>query len=573
MASNSAKKDAISSVRFYVDKIVSDGSIGGMKALILDAATTKIVSMVYSQTQILEREVYLVEQIGKRHEPMNHIKAAVFVQPTEANFDLLVKELQDPKFKEYHIFFSNIVPHDMLARLGRLDEHDLILQVQEYYADYMAINEDFFHLGIENSLMLSSPNSRNLASGAIYDRNISGILAVLLSQKRRPSQIRYQSSSELARRLATDIVNRIDGEDGLFDFRRQDTEGPLLLILDRRDDPITPLLTQWTYQAMVHELLGLNNNRVVLRGAPNVTKDLEEVVLSITQDEFFAKNCFANFGDLGQAVKHMLDEYQGISKRNENINSIEDMQNFIERYPEFRSKSINVSKHVAVISELSRLTDVDQLLDMSQLEQEISCSNDHSNHKQELLIRIRNPKVPASAKLRLALLYLLRYESYNELREIKSALADRSLSSAQIAMLDIVLEYAGEARRAPGLFTGGSSGSIMSKIGKTFSSGISGVQNVYTQHQPVLFHTLDAVLKGKLKDSAFPPLTAGGVGGSGQSRPSEVFVFMLGGATFEEAAMVSQFNTTNPSMRVLLGGSCIHNSTSFLKEIACAFNR
>lgn len=28
---------------------------------------------------------------------------------------------------------------------------------------------------------------------------------------------------------------------------------------------------------MVHELLGLNDNRVVLKGAPGVSKDLEEV--------------------------------------------------------------------------------------------------------------------------------------------------------------------------------------------------------------------------------------------------------------------------------------------------------
>ena len=51
----------------------------------------------------------------------------------------------------------------------------------------------------------------------------------------------------------------------------------MLLILDRKCDPVTPLLSQWTYQAMVHELLGLNNNRVVLKGAPNVSKEMEEV--------------------------------------------------------------------------------------------------------------------------------------------------------------------------------------------------------------------------------------------------------------------------------------------------------
>ncbi|KAJ1439657.1 Sec1-like protein, partial [Ochromonadaceae sp. CCMP2298] len=194
-AQASAKKDAkdvISAVRFYVDKIVSDPSIGGMKALILDPATTRVMSMVYSQTQILEKEVYLVSQLGRNQEPMSHLKAAVFVQPTEANFELLRRELLEPKFKEYHLFFSNIVPTDMLARLGRLDEHDLIMQVQEYYADFLAVNDDFFHLGIENSLILSSPYARSIEAVGIYDRNVAGVLSVLLSLKRRPSVVRYQ---------------------------------------------------------------------------------------------------------------------------------------------------------------------------------------------------------------------------------------------------------------------------------------------------------------------------------------------------------------------------------------------
>lgn len=57
-------------------------------------------------------------------------------------------------------------------------------------------------------------------------------------------------------------------------------------MLSRRDDPASPLLSQWTYQAMVHELLGLANNRVQLKGAPNITKDLEEVrLIPYTQRE------------------------------------------------------------------------------------------------------------------------------------------------------------------------------------------------------------------------------------------------------------------------------------------------
>ena len=48
----------------------------------------------------------------------------------------------------------------------------------------------------------------------------------------------------------------------IFDFGAR--SNPIMLLLDRRDDPVTPLLTQWTYQAMIHELIGMEDNRLTL---------------------------------------------------------------------------------------------------------------------------------------------------------------------------------------------------------------------------------------------------------------------------------------------------------------------
>lgn len=556
----------IANMRAYVDKLVGDPAVSGMKALILDSVTTKIVSMVYSQSQILEKEIYLVELLGNSHEPMTHLKASVFVQPTEANITLLLRELKEPKFAEYHLYFSNIVPSQMITRLGRADENEVVRQVQEYFADYMVVNEDFFHLGVDNSLILSSSLARTPTGNAVFDRNVSGILSVLLSMKRRPSQVRYQQTSNIAGRLANEVVKRIDNDD-VFDFRRQ--EGPLLLILDRCDDPVTPLLTQWTYQAMVHELLGLNNNRVVLKGTPGAkTKDLDEVVLSCTQDTFFSKHRYDNFGDLGEAIKGLLDDYQKNSKMNEKISSIEDMQAFMDRYPAFRSQAINVSKHVALMSELARLTDTCQLLSISQLEQEIACSNDHSGHKRELLEKISNPSIVRTDKIRLALLFLIRYESYDEKREIKQRLSsDAKANAKELSLLDSLVEYAGDAKRSPNLF---SQGGIMATLGKQLVSSINGIENVYTQHTPLLSNILDSISKGKLKDSNFPLASMSTTTNS--SRPTDVIVFIIGGATFEEALKVAEFNTANPQMKVVLGGSCVQNSVSFLKEVGATFS-
>ena len=543
----------------HPNQIYSFFSYLGMKALLLDSTTTKIVSMVYSQSQVLEQEVYLVEQVGKEHEDMRHLKAVVFIQPTESNVILLINELKRPKFGEYHIFFSNTVSHDILKRLGTADDQELVRQVQEYYADFMAINEDLYHLGIEGSLSLSSL-SRDLNTGYLFDMNVRGILSCLLAFKKKPSQIRHQGASELARRIASDVVGAV-GRDEIFEFRGQ--EGPLLLILDRKDDPITPLLTQWTYQAMVHELLDLKDNRVKLKNAPSVKNEkgsLDEVVLSSTQDSFFARHRYANFGDLGSAVKELIDEYQKNSKMTNKIESIQDMQNFMEKYPLLRSHSINVSKHVAILSELSRLIDVQQLLDVSCLEQEIACSNDHSTHKRLLFEKFANSKIRPENKLRLALLFLIRYESYNEVREIKAKLLENKVTESQV--IDAMLEYAGESKRAPGLFT---QGSMTDKFSKVFTQQ-TGVVNVYTQHQPMLSGILDSIVKGKIKESAIPLLYS-----STSSRPSEIFVYIVGGVTFEEAEKVHAFNVANPSMRVVLGGSCIHNSTSFLEEICPQF--
>lgn len=52
--------------------------------------------------------------------------------------------------------------------------------------------------------------------------------------------------------------------------------------------------------------------------------------------------------------------------------------------------------------------------------------------------------------------------------------------------------------------------------------------------------------------------------------PQQVIVFIIGGATYEEALTAHNFNSA--SCRVVLGGTTIHNSESFLNEIIDATN-
>jgi vacuolar protein sorting-associated protein 45 len=146
---------------------------------------------------------------------------------------------------------------------------------------------------------------------------------------------------------------------------------------------------------MVHELIGITNNRVPLPHAANA--DAREVVLSAEHDQFFKTNMYANFGELGENMKQLVDSFQAKTKSTQQIDSIgehrsrhflapqivcvlqrppacshamctssastnrlisaEDMKKFVANYPAFRELSGNVEKHVALVSELSRLVE------------------------------------------------------------------------------------------------------------------------------------------------------------------------------------------------------------------------
>ena len=111
-------------------------------------------------------------------------------------------------------------------------------------------------------------------------RSTEGVIALLLALKKKPL-IRYARSSIWAKKLATEVRFQMTQDEQLFDFRRIDTP-PILLIVDRREDPVTPLLTQWTYQAMVHELLEIRNGRVDLSSVPEVRPELKVNIVEFT---------------------------------------------------------------------------------------------------------------------------------------------------------------------------------------------------------------------------------------------------------------------------------------------------
>ncbi|CAB3220288.1 unnamed protein product [Arctia plantaginis] len=555
--------NVIQAVKLYITKMTEESG-PGMKVILMDKDTTSIVSMVFSQSEILQKEVYLFERIDShsKWDNMKHMKCIVFLRPTSENISLLCRELRYPKYGVYFIYFSNVISKADIKTLAECDEQETVREVQEVFADYLAVDRHLFSFNIAGCLHGRSWNQHHL------QRCAQGILALLLSVKRR-AVVRYEAASEPCARLAERVRDLLRREAVLIDNNipfNGEIPTPQLLIIDRRDDPVTPLLSQWTYQAMVHELLTINNNRVSLAHLPEVHKDFKEVVLSSEQDEFYAKNLYSNFGEIGQTMKSLMDEFQKKAKSHQKVESIADMKHFVEQYPLFKKMSGTVTKHVTVVGELSACVTRHNLLEVSELEQEIACQSDHSKHLQRLKNLLSNAAVRHHDAAKLVGLYALRYEKHasNALPSLIEALKNRGVSEQLIKSVINLLEYGGAHARQSDLF--GLQDAV--KITKRLFKGLNGVENIYTQHTPLLKDTLEDLIKGKLRENLYP--TMGGDDGAYGRRPQDIFVFIVGGATYEEALCVHQINQTYSGVRIVLGGTTVHNSTSFFEEVKAA---
>lgn len=233
--------------------------------------------------------------------------------------------------------------------------------MQEVFLDFSPLSEELFSLDLQSCMPLEPPRWDQ----PLFDQLCGGLASVLLALKEAPG-IAYQRNSPVARKVAEEVEDRIargnhTSDSDLFRFGKSVQQPAFLLILDRRDDPVTPLLNQWTYTAMVHEALGIRANRVDMLsvgGGSAGAGDQEEDVLSRQDDEFYARAEHMLFGEIGEALKEVVDELQrqqgggvaGKAGAQSKLTSIGDIQRFMDRYPELRRQERAVLPPSALMS-------------------------------------------------------------------------------------------------------------------------------------------------------------------------------------------------------------------------------
>lgn len=557
------------SVRSCIGDIIKSTGTG-MKSMILDDFTTAVIGAGYSRSEILLREVYLFEYIDtifESSERLNHMKCIVILRPSKENVDLLCRELNRPHYRTYHIYFTCRVGSTLVKKLSESDETEVVRCIKELPLDFYAITPFLFSLKLENKTFdLKSDNW--FPEG--LKRTADGLASVMIALQVNPL-IRYQTQSQQCKSLAEKVSQIIKNESLINKTWRKAAPfdvNSLLLIVDRRNDLITPLVNKWTYYAMIHEQLNIVNGRISLLNSPNrQPRDPKEMLVSLEKDQFFGANYFRNYGELGSTLKEAVEDLKSSTKSQHKVETMEDMKRFIDEYPETKKLASNLHNHVFLMSELTRIVTEHNIIKISECEQEMACSlASHSDILKSIKGFISSSVIRPIDAMRLFCLYAVCYPEKSNLSELAKLLKTRpDVPSSDIEFLKQFRKFILSKPQNP------LDGAVQ-QVTRMIVQGVKGVDNTLIQHKPTLSRIIEEILKKghKLRESDFAFYGER----YKEEPPKRLIVFIVGGTTYDEALIIDQINRTRcGEIQVIIGGTTIHNFKTFMEEVRGAIIR
>ncbi|EGD74383.1 hypothetical protein PTSG_06394 [Salpingoeca rosetta] len=479
---------AVKSAVFYACRKVK-----GLKGVVLDDAMfdTVCMSMGWKRQPLQEMEVFQLDRVSSQRELMPEVACIMILRPTQENLDFLRAELSDPKYREYNIFFSNVVTEDQLKDLAMADAHNLVNEVEELYIDFWPHDS---HLFTTNTLGCLS--SRHMIKGSAMQSMTSGLYSVVQSLKLNPV-IRYQGGSSACEAVAQRL-SAILGGGG-----RPDQQS-VVLIVDRRADPITPLLLPWTYGAMVHDFFGLVKNQVDRSRLKD--KQLDEPNFSPAHDHLL-RGChnsfFAQLFDSAKRFAKIVDEYQQLNDRIKTL-SLQDMAGLVNELPKLKAQRDVAALHFKLAGELRRVINEYHLHDSDEDSIFHAQLDMLSNRRKAAALKalraiMDDRRFRKSEKLRLVLLFVLRYEKDKlPMDEVTDLLFEGRCTERQRRLPRLLLPYAGRAS------DGRTSHDIFKLAAQPTAANEEETQFSICEHTPLLAHTLDALIKGALSGSDYP---------------------------------------------------------------------
>uniref|UniRef100_M8BJP4 Protein transport Sec1a n=1 Tax=Aegilops tauschii TaxID=37682 RepID=M8BJP4_AEGTA len=409
------------------------------KVLIMDKFTVRIMGYACKMAEITDAGVSLVEDLFKRREPMPSMDVIYFVQPLK---------------EKAYIFFSSPIPKELVTyikndssvipRIGALREMNL-----EFFAIDMqgnlagpSLNRKFDSLvGIfvnsfevesitnegfvtDHDMALTDLYGANDHNSKKFNDTISTmacrIATTFASLKEFPT-VRYRAPKSanpstapkfdmVPKWLANatwEIVSKYKST--IPEFPQKETCE--LLILDRPIDQIAPVIHEWTYDAMCHDLLEMDGNKYIYEVSKGDSEPEKKEALLEDQDPLWIELRHTHIADASERLYEKMNTFVSKNKaaqlhsRDGGEISTTDLQRIVQALPQYGEQVDKLTLHIDIAGKINRCIREYGLRDLGQLEQDLVFGDAGAKEVINMLRSKQN--LSEENKLRLLIIYAI----------------------------------------------------------------------------------------------------------------------------------------------------------------------
>ncbi|CBH13993.1 syntaxin binding protein 1, putative [Trypanosoma brucei gambiense DAL972] len=406
-----------SCVQRYVFKNMLDAVPGKYKVIICDTPSAVVLNSFARMNDLMEHGVALVEDLKKKRQPLICLPAMYFFDPNDESVERIIDdwEEKDP-YKEVHLFALGTTPDSYMQRLARARVAQRVTGFKDMMLNFLVPERLVFHFNMQNDLSrlmlpMQSPQCESFLSEAAARLTqvlhaMGGGIPVVRAQGRSQSCEVFSRLllDELAK-LAISVPNFENGvdDDGVGSSK------PVLIILDRSFDTVTPLMHHRTYQCLLEDLMPLENDMYVQkfetrsgeRSTRELSVDEEDPYWCQYRHRFFAE-CMEEFP---AELKKLHNENPHLVNTREASPSITELSNVTRVLSTFQKDQGRLSVHIDICTKIFNLYR-EQCLDVvCEAEQDIAAGRKSFKTNFETVRHIiKDPAVPRDVRLRLLLL-------------------------------------------------------------------------------------------------------------------------------------------------------------------------
>ena len=259
--------------------------------------------------------IFLQRQLHSDRQRIIDVPAVYFCEPTAESIARICRDLKDGLYDAFYLNFTSSLSRSLLEDLAyhavQTGMAERILRVYDQYLDFVCLEEGLFTLtgplaaGLEVYGRLHGTGSSEALVEATVEAVAAGLFSAVqgLSPPQHPPLIvasRTGGSAEMVgERLETRIANQLANGRVKPDVRLQ---RPVIVVLDRNFDLCTVVAHSSAYNALVADILGMQDNRITLAERKNYDIDSE--------DAFWTANATLPFPTVAENVDTAVATYK-----------------------------------------------------------------------------------------------------------------------------------------------------------------------------------------------------------------------------------------------------------------------